>query len=98
MDKKKEKLVKTDGWAYYLPAGWICYNIDWRAKKIQQINQYIGTLEAANRANSPKSAFANSEQRGFSFDEPESRYDEPSEMHDSFSSSYALSKAPQSPA
>lgn len=28
MDKKKEKLVKTEGWAYYLPAGWISYNID----------------------------------------------------------------------
>lgn len=30
MDKKKEKLIKSNTWGYYLPAGWICYNINWK--------------------------------------------------------------------
>lgn len=28
MDKKKEKLVRKGNWAYYLPAGWILYNLN----------------------------------------------------------------------
>lgn len=41
MEKKKEKLIKLENWAYYLPAGWICYQIDWKAKKSQQISSYV---------------------------------------------------------
>jgi hypothetical protein len=37
MDKKKERLVKSGDWAYYLPGGWISYGINWRENKSKQI-------------------------------------------------------------
>lgn len=54
MEKKKEKLVKIDSWAYYLPAGWICYNINWKTSKTQQISSYVEKMELALKAISPK--------------------------------------------